>query len=181
MAQAHLLDLRRDPQRLERVVPGRNARLHVAEAAAAGADVAEDHERRGAALPALADVGALGLLADGVEVVVGDRLLQAAVRRAARRRDLEPRRLALAKRAPLDAGRAAGVGARSGYVNPWLFGARFHGSLYVNDAGASASSSAPALDRHAGADPDRGEARGDQTGVGAQAAELALDLRPELL
>ena len=75
VAQAHLLDLGRDPHRLQRVVPGRLAGLHVAEAAAAGADVAEDHEGRGAALPALADVRAVRLLADRVEVLRADRLL----------------------------------------------------------------------------------------------------------
>ena len=82
MAQPHLLHLVGDPQRLQRVVPGRHARLHVAEAAAAGADVAEDHEGRRAALPALADVGAVGLLADGVQVVGADRRLEPAVGRA---------------------------------------------------------------------------------------------------
>ena len=34
------------------------------------ADVAENHERRGAVLPALADVGAVRLLADRVQVEV---------------------------------------------------------------------------------------------------------------
>ena len=41
----------------------------VAEAAGAGADVAEDHESGGAGGPAFAHVGALGFLADGVELV----------------------------------------------------------------------------------------------------------------
>ena len=117
VAQAHLLHLVRDAQRLERVVPGRHPRLDVAEPAAAGADVAEDHEGRRAALPALADVGAVRLLADRVQVVGLDRLLQLAVGRAAGRGDLEPRRLALAERPPLDPGRAAGVGARAGDVD----------------------------------------------------------------
>ena len=70
-----------DAGRLERVVPGRLAGLHVAEAAAAGAGVAEDHEGRGAALPALADVRAGGLLADGVQVLARDQLRQLAVAR----------------------------------------------------------------------------------------------------
>src|SRR5262249_13191364 len=57
-------------------------------------DVAEDHECGGAPLPALADVRAVRLLADGVEVVRLDGLLEPAVGGAARRRDLEPRGLA---------------------------------------------------------------------------------------
>src|SRR3712207_9085118 len=61
----------------------RPAGAHVAEAAAPRARVAEDHERRGAALPALADVGAGRLLTDGVEVLVLDQLRQRAVARAA--------------------------------------------------------------------------------------------------
>ena len=40
---------------------------HGAEAAAAGAEVAEHHEGGGFVVPALADVGAVGALADGVE------------------------------------------------------------------------------------------------------------------
>ena len=94
VAQPHRLHLVGDAQRLQRVVPGRLAGLHVAEAAAPGADVAEDHEGRRAALPALADVRAVGLLADGVEVVGADLLLQPPVVRPARRRHLQPRRLA---------------------------------------------------------------------------------------
>jgi len=39
-----------------------------AEAAAAGAEVAEHHEGGGFVVPALADVGALGAFADGVEI-----------------------------------------------------------------------------------------------------------------
>ena len=103
MAQAHARDRARHARRLERVVPGRLAGLDVAEAAAAGARVAEDHERRGAALPALADVGAGRLLADGVQVLLADQLGQLAVARAAGRGHLEPRRLALAQRADLGA------------------------------------------------------------------------------
>ena len=84
----------RDACRLERVVPGRLAGLDVAEAAAPRAGVAEDHERRGAALPALADVRAGGLLADRVEVLRLDQRLQLAVARPAGGGHLEPRRLA---------------------------------------------------------------------------------------
>ena len=97
VAQAHPGDRARDPRRLERVVPGRLAGLDVAEAAAAGAGVAEDHEGRRAALPALADVGARRLLADRVQVLAVDQLGQLAVARPAGRRHLEPGRLACAR------------------------------------------------------------------------------------
>ncbi len=96
VAQAHPRDRARHARRLERVVPRRLAGLHVAEAAASRARVAEDHERGGSALPALAHVRAGGLLADGVQVLLADQLAQLAVALAPGRRDLEPRRLALA-------------------------------------------------------------------------------------
>ena len=47
-----------------------------AEAAAAGAEVAEHHEGSGLVVPALTDVGAVGGLADGVEVEVAGQLLE---------------------------------------------------------------------------------------------------------
>ena len=125
VAQAHLRDRARDARGLERVVPRRLAGLHVAEAAAARAGVAEDHERRGAALPALADVRAGGLLADGVQVLLLDHRRQVAVLRAARGGDLEPRRLALAERPDLGAEHLqhvhpARVRARAGDVSAFL-------------------------------------------------------------
>src|SRR4051794_12999214 len=58
VAKAHQRHRASDARGLERVVPGRLAGLDVAEAAAARAGVAEDHERRGPPLPALADVRA---------------------------------------------------------------------------------------------------------------------------
>src|SRR5439155_2745994 len=97
--ETHLRHAASDARRLERVVPRRLAGLDVAEATPPGAGVAEDHERGGAALPALADVRAGGLLADRVQVLGLDQLRQLAVLRAARRRNLEPWRLALAQRA----------------------------------------------------------------------------------
>ncbi len=48
--------------------------LHGAETAAAGADVAEDHEGGGAAIPAFTDVWAGGTFADGVEMEVADQV-----------------------------------------------------------------------------------------------------------
>jgi hypothetical protein len=53
--------------------------LHGAEAAAAGADVAQNHESGGAAAPALADVGAGGALADGVEAQIAQERFQLAI------------------------------------------------------------------------------------------------------
>ena len=44
-----------------------------------GAHVAEDHERRCAVLPALADVGAMRLLADGMQVERPHQLLEAQI------------------------------------------------------------------------------------------------------
>src|SRR3954463_6379284 len=119
--QAHLGDGPGDPRRLERVVPRRLAGLDVAEPAPAGAGVAEDHERRGAAVPAVADVGARRLLADGVEVLVADEAVELPVARAARRLDLEPRRLAVADREDVGAEdlehvHPARVGAGAGLV-----------------------------------------------------------------
>src|SRR4051812_26860720 len=121
--EAHLGHAARDARGLERVVPRRLAGLDVAEPAAPGARVAEDHEGRGAALPALADVRARRLLADGVEVLVADEFGQLAVARAAGRRDLEPARLALPQRAHVRAEdgqdvHAAGVRARASAHDP---------------------------------------------------------------
>ena len=59
------------------VVDGLGAALgHGAEAAAAGAQIAEHHEGGGFTVPALADVGALGGLADGVEVEVAGEFFE---------------------------------------------------------------------------------------------------------
>src|SRR3954447_18177549 len=97
VAQPHLRHRPRHAGRLERVVPRRLAGLDVAEAAAARARVAEDHERGGAAVPAVADVRTRRLLADGVQVLVADEAVELAVARAARRLHLEPWRLAVAE------------------------------------------------------------------------------------
>src|SRR5262249_39692658 len=121
VAQAHAGDAARHARRLERVVPRRLARLDVAEAAAARAGVAEDHERRGATLPALARVRAGPLPADRVQSLGLDPRAQLAVARASGGGDLEPARLALAQRPDLAAEHlqhvhAARIGPRSGAV-----------------------------------------------------------------
>src|SRR4029077_9817913 len=54
----------------------RPARRHRAEATGARAHVAEDHERRGAPVPAIEDVGAARLFADGVKAASLDDLLK---------------------------------------------------------------------------------------------------------
>src|SRR6185503_12478310 len=54
------------------------------------ADVTQDHERGSAVLPALADVGAAGFLAHGVEVELAHQVLQPEVVRAPGRLHLEP-------------------------------------------------------------------------------------------
>ncbi len=70
VAQAHRGDGLGDPGGLAQVELGRTPGLHRAEVAGARADVAEDHHRRGAARPALAQVRALRALADRVELVL---------------------------------------------------------------------------------------------------------------
>src|SRR5438067_3129713 len=56
--------------RLRRIGGERTAMRHVAERAAAGADVAEDHEGGRALAEALGDVGAGGFLANGVQLLI---------------------------------------------------------------------------------------------------------------
>ena len=63
-----------------------------------GADVAQDHEGGGAVLPALADVGAVRLLAHGVQLQLTHELLEAQVVVATGGLHLEPLRLPLGKR-----------------------------------------------------------------------------------
>ena len=94
--QLHLGRDVRQAQRLERIRWAVGpAAVHVAVAARARARVAEDLEGRGAAAPALADVRAARLLADGVEALAVDELLDVVVARIrARRPDLHPVRAA---------------------------------------------------------------------------------------
>ncbi len=64
---------------LTQVVIGGLALLDVAEAAAAGADIAQDNEGGGPGGIALADIGAGGLLANRVKIHLGDEVLDLAV------------------------------------------------------------------------------------------------------
>jgi hypothetical protein len=67
MGEAQLLDRIGHAPRLERVERVGAPGGHVAEGAAAGADLAHDHHGGVALAPAFADVGAARLLADGDE------------------------------------------------------------------------------------------------------------------
>jgi hypothetical protein len=72
----------------------RTARRHIAKAAVASADIAEQHERRRAARPTFANVGAGSFLAHSMQAQVRDQLLDA--RRLflrSRRNQPRPRRL----------------------------------------------------------------------------------------
>ena len=62
------------------------------------ADVAEDHEGGRAVLPALADVGAVGFLANGMEVQLPHQLLEPKVLGTSWSTNLQPPRLALRER-----------------------------------------------------------------------------------
>src|SRR4028118_318759 len=77
---------------------GRLAREYGAEAAGAGADVAEDHERRGPVVPALPDVRATGLLAHRVQVQAAHGFLDVPVDLAVRHPRLEPVRASVQPR-----------------------------------------------------------------------------------
>jgi hypothetical protein len=70
--------------------PGRDG----AEGARAGADVAQDHQGRGPARPAFAEVGALRALADRVQPMFADQPVGGHVTGAAREPGAEPGRFA---------------------------------------------------------------------------------------
>ena len=90
VGEAELGDRVGDAARLV-VVDGLGAALgHGAEAAAPRAQVAEHHEGSGLLVPALADIGAVGGLADGMQVQVAGELLERVEGFAAGRAGLEP-------------------------------------------------------------------------------------------
>src|ERR1700694_653849 len=66
--------------------------------AVSGADVAEDHEGRGAVLPTLADVRAMRFLAYGMQVELTHQVLEPHVVGASGCSHLEPRRFPLRER-----------------------------------------------------------------------------------
>ena len=90
------------------VVPGRPAGLDRAEAAGAGAGVAQDHDRGGALLPALPDVRAAGLLADRVEREVTHQALEIVVVGPGGQPRLDPLGVAPERRGAVGCGVAGG-------------------------------------------------------------------------
>jgi len=58
------------------IEPRRAARLHVAEAAASGTDVPQDHKGGGLLVPAFADVGATGALAYRMQALLAHELFE---------------------------------------------------------------------------------------------------------
>src|SRR5690606_36654041 len=84
----------RDVLRLLRVEWLRQSSTDVAEGASARARVAHDHHGRVLLAPALADVGAACLLADGVQIVLPHDALRLAIDWRAGRLDASPARLA---------------------------------------------------------------------------------------
>ena len=90
VAQAHRLHRFGDAHRLVEVERGRPAVLHGAVGAGARAHVAEDHEGGGAVVPALADVRAVRVLADRVELQVAHDALEPEVVLRTRGADLQP-------------------------------------------------------------------------------------------
>ena len=94
MAQAEFGNSIGNARRLIRIERARQARAHVAERAGPGARVAHDHEGGVLFLPALPDVGAAGLLADGDEPVLAHDAVRLSPLRRARRLHANPRGLA---------------------------------------------------------------------------------------
>src|SRR6185369_12359456 len=93
VAQAHAGHGLRHPPRLRRVRwKAGQAGLHRAEPAGPGADVAQDHEGRGPAVPALPHVGAARLLADRMEAQVAHQAAQPVVALAHGSAGLDPGR-----------------------------------------------------------------------------------------
>ena len=79
-----------DPARLFKIDRLRAAFRYGAEAAAPGAQIAQQHEGRGAMVPALADVGTMRRLADGVQLQVARQGLEIVIVLAHGRARLQP-------------------------------------------------------------------------------------------
>ena len=95
MAQIHRLDGLRHPIGFIPIHRRGAARLDVAERARARAHIAHHQERRRAAPPAFADVGAQRFFADGMQRLHAHQALEFIVGLALRRADLQPLRPAL--------------------------------------------------------------------------------------
>ncbi len=94
MGEAEGRDSLGDARRLAGVERVRQAGAHIAEGAGAGAGFAHDHEGRVALLPALADVGAVRLLADGRELEFAHEPAGLGIEGRAGGLDADPGRLA---------------------------------------------------------------------------------------
>ena len=102
--EAHLADRLGHAARLVVIIPGRPAGLDGAEAAGTGAGVAQDHDRGGALLPALPDVGAAGFLAHRVEGQAAHQALELLVVGAAGQARPDPVRVAARRGAAVGGG-----------------------------------------------------------------------------
>src|SRR5687768_47834 len=98
MLQVHLRDRFGDPLRLCDVVLRWPAMRDCAIRAVARADVPQNHEGRGAVLPALTYIGAARLFTDRVEVELAHHVLEPQVVGSTWRPHLQPRRLPLRER-----------------------------------------------------------------------------------
>jgi hypothetical protein len=94
MGQPHLHHGLGDVFRLVGVERGRDAGGDIAEGAGAGADLTHDHEGGVLLVPALADIGAAGLLAHGDELVRLHDLARLGIALRHRRAHADPVRLA---------------------------------------------------------------------------------------
>ena len=97
VAQGQLLHRARQSLRLLQVEREGPTRGDGAVVAAAGAYVTQDHEGGAAPVPAVPDVGAAGLLADGVQLALAQQVVQLNVVGAAGHGHLEPGRQASAR------------------------------------------------------------------------------------
>ena len=140
VSQAHPRDRVGDPLRFAEVQRLRAARVDLAEVAPARAGPAAEQERRLAILPAFVDIGAAGLLADGVQSLSVDEVFELAVFGAEASANLDPGRLAL--------DRCAGVAGLHPQQPPALGGAPGRGrglELHPHDAGLASEPPPPAF------------------------------------
>src|SRR5687768_432646 len=94
--QAHRADGLGDTTRLVEIELARLAVRDRAIGAGARADIPENHERGGAVMPALADVGTVRVLANGVQLEPTHDLAQAQIILGTRGADLQPVRFGFA-------------------------------------------------------------------------------------
>ena len=129
MVQAELAHRLGDMRRLVRIDQVRPSGRDVAEGAGTGAHAAQDHHRGVLLLPALADVGAGRLLADGVELEAAHQRAGLVIFRRDRRLDPDPVRLAQGRAVRArrllgvaQPGRVVGGRSAKGHRSPWWRG-----------------------------------------------------------